>query len=158
MFFALLIGIGLSLTRTEAARRLEEVIEGLHDVVMRLIAMVISWRRSASQRFCSRSPRTSVWKLWSSSRATSASFGVALAIHQFVVYPLTVRFLGGMSPRFFFRPGGDDHGLLDRVVERHAADGAQSGRGEPQAPVARLALRADHRLDRQPERHGCSKE
>src|SRR5262249_41232619 len=42
MFFALLFGIGLQLTRTEAARRLEEVIQGLYDVTMRLIGMVIA--------------------------------------------------------------------------------------------------------------------
>ena len=41
MFFSLMFGIGLSLTRTEAARRFEEVIEGLYDVTMRLIGMVI---------------------------------------------------------------------------------------------------------------------
>lgn len=103
MCFALFVGIGLSLTRTEAARRLEEVIEGLYDVVMRLISMVISL-----------APIGVAALLF----AITADLGLevvvhlaryvgvvvlALAIHQFVVYPLTVRLLGGMSPRFFFR-------------------------------------------------------
>src|SRR5512145_866449 len=42
MFFSLMFGIGLSLTRTEAARRLEDAVEGLYDVTMRLIRIVIS--------------------------------------------------------------------------------------------------------------------
>ena len=83
MFFALFLGIGLSLTRTEAARRLEEALEGLYDVTMRLIGMVIalapigvaallftltararlrdpraSWR-ATSASWCWRSPSTS---------------------------------------------------------------------------------------------------
>jgi len=41
MFFALMIGVGLTLTRTDAARRFEEAIEGLYDVTMRLISVVI---------------------------------------------------------------------------------------------------------------------
>mgnify|MGYP001497711216 CR=1 FL=1 len=42
MCFALFFGVGLTLTRTDAARRLEEGVEGLYDVTMRLIGLVIS--------------------------------------------------------------------------------------------------------------------
>ena len=43
MFFALMmLGIGLAVTRTDAARRFERALEGLYDVTMRLIGMVIA--------------------------------------------------------------------------------------------------------------------
>ena len=41
------------------------------------------------------------------------------------------------------------------VEQRDAADRAQGGRGEPAAAAAHQPLRADDRLDREPERHGA---
>jgi len=103
MFFALIIGLGLCLVRTEAANAFRKVIEGLFDVSMNLIQLVIAL-----------APIGVAALLFS----TTALFGVewlqklaayagvvlgALAIHQFIVYPLLVKFLGGMSPLKFFR-------------------------------------------------------
>jgi len=103
MFFALFVGIGLSLTRTEAARRLEDVIEGLYDVVMRLIAIVISLAPiGVAALLFSITAELGVEILIQLARYVGVVV-LALAIHQFVVYPLSVRLLGGMSPRFFFR-------------------------------------------------------
>ena len=42
MFFSLLMGIGVAVVRTDAARRFEEAVQGLYDVTMRLIEMVIA--------------------------------------------------------------------------------------------------------------------
>jgi DAACS family dicarboxylate/amino acid:cation (Na+ or H+) symporter len=103
MFFALLVGIGLSLTRTEAARRLEEVIEGLYDVVMRLIAMVISLAPIGVAALLFAITADLGLEVVVQLARYVGVVVLALAIHQFVVYPLTVKFLGGMSPRFFFR-------------------------------------------------------
>ena len=41
IFFSLFFGIGLALVRTEAAARLREVIEGLYEVSMKLIGLVL---------------------------------------------------------------------------------------------------------------------
>src|SRR5262245_4669856 len=41
MVFALLLGIGISVTRNEPARRLQEALEGLYEVVMHLLDMVL---------------------------------------------------------------------------------------------------------------------
>ncbi|MEY4374445.1 MAG: hypothetical protein RL760_611, partial [Candidatus Eisenbacteria bacterium] len=41
MVFALLLGAGIAATRTEAARRFEEALQGLYDVAMHLLDMVI---------------------------------------------------------------------------------------------------------------------
>ena len=41
MVFSLLLGVGLAAVRTDATRRLEEALQGLYDVVMWLLALVI---------------------------------------------------------------------------------------------------------------------
>ncbi len=41
MVFSLFLGAGIALTRTDAARRFEEALTGLYDVVMRLLDLVI---------------------------------------------------------------------------------------------------------------------
>jgi DAACS family dicarboxylate/amino acid:cation (Na+ or H+) symporter len=103
MVFSLLLGIGLSLTPTEAARRFEKSLEGLYDVVMRLLGLVI--RLAPWGVACL--VFTTVARLGWGVLVQLASFvGVVLlglAIQQFVVYSAAVRWLGGMSPRRFFR-------------------------------------------------------
>jgi DAACS family dicarboxylate/amino acid:cation (Na+ or H+) symporter len=103
MVFALFLGIGLAGTRTDAARRFEAGLEGLYDVVMRLLDLVI--------RFAPVGVACLLFTLtarlgYEVLRQLGAYVGVvlgALAIQQFVVYSLAVRWLGGMSPVFFFR-------------------------------------------------------
>jgi DAACS family dicarboxylate/amino acid:cation (Na+ or H+) symporter len=110
MFFALLFGVALARTPTPAARRLEEAIEGLYDVTMRLIGFVIS---------------LAPYGVFALLFALTARFGheilgpvaryvavvvAALAIHQFGVYSLAVKVLGGMSPLRFFR------GIQDAMI------------------------------------------
>ncbi len=103
MFFALLFGIGLKLTSTPAAQRLAEAIEGLYDVTMRLIAMVIEvapWGVAAL--VFTLTAEVGLGVLLQLSRYVGVVL-LALALHQFVVYSLAVRLLGGMSPLAFFR-------------------------------------------------------
>ena len=103
MFFSLLFGVGLSLTRTAAARRLEEAIEGLYDVTMRLIGIVISFAPiGVAALLFSLTAELGVEILVQLARYVGVVV-LALAIHQFVVYSATVRLLGGMSPVRFFR-------------------------------------------------------
>jgi DAACS family dicarboxylate/amino acid:cation (Na+ or H+) symporter len=103
MFFSLFVGIGLSLTRTEAARRLEEAIEGLYDVVMRLISVVISFAPiGVAALLFSITAELGVEILVQLARYVGVVV-LALAIHQFVVYSAAVKLLGGMSPLRFFR-------------------------------------------------------
>jgi len=102
MFFALLFGIGLSLTRTEAARRLEEAIEGLYDVTMRLIGVVIGLAPiGVAALLFSLTAELGLEIVLQLARYVGVVV-LALAIHQFVVYSLAVKLFGGMSPRFFF--------------------------------------------------------
>jgi DAACS family dicarboxylate/amino acid:cation (Na+ or H+) symporter len=103
MFFALMIGVGLSLTRTDAARRFEENLEGLYDVTMRLIGVVIGLAPLGVAALLFTLTAQIGWSvLLLLARYTLLVIG-ALALHQFVVYALAVRLLGGMAPGRFFR-------------------------------------------------------
>lgn len=102
MFFALLFGIGLSLTRTEPARRLEEAIAGLYDVTMRLIGVVIGLAPiGVAALLFSITADLGLEIVVQLARYVGVVV-LALAIHQFVVYSAAVKLFGGMSPRFFF--------------------------------------------------------
>lgn len=103
MVFALLLGIGLSITRTDAARRLEDVLQGLYDVVMRLLEMVLRLAPYAVACLLFTLTARMGWDVLRQLGAYVLVVVLALAIHQFVVYSIAVRWLGGMSPVFFFR-------------------------------------------------------
>jgi DAACS family dicarboxylate/amino acid:cation (Na+ or H+) symporter len=103
MVFSLFLGVGLALTPTPAARRFEDALQGLYDVVMRLLDLVI--RLAPVGVFCLLFTLTARLG-YDVLRQLAAYVGVvvgALAIQQFVVYPLSVAWLGGRSPREFFR-------------------------------------------------------
>ncbi len=103
MFFALILGIGLSLTRTEAARRFEEALQGLYDVTMRLIGLVIEAAPiGVAALLFTLTAQTGFAVLVPLARYVGVVL-LALLIHQFVVYSAAVRLLGGMSPLRFFR-------------------------------------------------------
>jgi Na+/H+-dicarboxylate symporter len=103
MVFALLFGIGLQLAGTEAAARLRDVIQGLYDVTMRLIDMVISLAPiGVAALMFSLTAEVGPEVLLQLSRYVGVVL-LGLALHQFVVYSLAVRFLGGMRPLVFFR-------------------------------------------------------
>jgi len=103
IFFSLFFGIGLALVRTEATARLREAIEGLYEVSMKLIALVLRVAPvGVAALLFSMTARLGADVL----RQLAAYVGVVLAglaLQMFVVYPLSVRFLGGMRPREFFR-------------------------------------------------------
>ena len=103
MFFSLLFGIGLAMTRTEAARRLEGMIEGLYDVTMRLIQMVIGLAPFGVAALLFSLTAELGYGILAQLARYVAVVLAALAFHQFVIYSLAVRFLGGMSPLRFFR-------------------------------------------------------
>ena len=103
MFFALMFGIGIVLTRSPLASKTKEVIEGVFEISMTLIHLVI--------RFAPYAVACLVFNLaavfgWGLLEKLAGYVGVALlamAIHFFVIYPISVRWLGGMSPSRFFR-------------------------------------------------------
>lgn len=103
MFFALMLGIGLVLTRSEATATLLRGIEGLFQVSMTLIGLVI--RLAPYAVFCFMFNLAALFG-WDLLRSLGAYVGVvvlALAIHMCVVYSLMIRFAAGRSPLGFFR-------------------------------------------------------
>jgi Na+/H+-dicarboxylate symporters len=103
MFFSLMVGVGLSLTQTEAARRFQEALQGLYDVTMRLIGIVISLAPiGVAALLFTLTAQLGYEVLGQLARYVGVVL-LALAIHQFVVYSLSVWLLGGMNPWDFFR-------------------------------------------------------
>ncbi len=103
MFFALVFGIGLLLTDTRGARRLEGAIEGMFHVTMRLIGFVIRLAPIAIACFMFNLAAVFGWELLVRLGAYVGVVLLALSLHMFVVYPLALLLLGGMSPIRFFR-------------------------------------------------------
>ncbi len=103
MFFALVFGIGLLLVNTLAAQRLQDVIQGLFDVTMRLIGIVIRLAPVAIACFMFNLAALFGWDLLVRLGAYVGVVLLALGLHMFVTYPIAIRLLGGMSPLRFYR-------------------------------------------------------
>jgi DAACS family dicarboxylate/amino acid:cation (Na+ or H+) symporter len=103
MAFSLFLGIGLAVTRTEAARRFEGMLEGLYDVVMRLLGIVIEAAPVGVACLLFTLTARLGHDILAQLGAYVLVVVLALAIQQFVVYSLSVAWLGGMNPVHFFR-------------------------------------------------------
>jgi Na+/H+-dicarboxylate symporter len=103
MFFALFFGIGLMLVRTPAASQLQQVIEGLFQVSMKLIGIVIRIAPIAVACFMFNLAALFGWELLIRLGAYVAVVLLALSIHMFIVYSIALKAFGGMSPVYFFR-------------------------------------------------------
>jgi DAACS family dicarboxylate/amino acid:cation (Na+ or H+) symporter len=107
MFFAVVFGVALALSDPERTAPLMRVLQGLYDVIMKIIdfAMGLAPYGVAGLIF-----------------STASQLGVAvifvllkyvlvvvaaLAIHQFVTYGLVVRFFAGLNPVTFFQGIGE---------------------------------------------------
>jgi len=103
MVFALALGIGLALAPTAPARRFAETLEGLYDVVMRLLDLVL--RVAPLGVACLLFTLTAElgWEILRQLGAYVAVVLGALAFQLFGVYSLAVALLGGMAPGAFFR-------------------------------------------------------
>ena len=103
MVFALFFGIGLVMVKSPATDRLQEAIQGLFEVMMTLINLVIKLAPLAVACLMFNLAALFGWDLLV---RLSAFAGVALgamAIHMFIVYPAVIWGLGKMSPLAFFR-------------------------------------------------------
>ena len=103
MFFALFFGIGLLLTDTPNSRALQRGFEGLFDVTMRLILIVIRLAPIAVACFMFNLAALFGWDLLVRLSAYVGVVLLALAIQMFVVFPALLTTLGRKSPISFFR-------------------------------------------------------
>ncbi len=110
MVFALLFGIGLSAVKSDGARRLLEVIQGLYDVTMTLIGWVIRLAPYGVAALLFVLAAQLGYAVLGQLARYVGVVVLALALQLFVVYSLMVRFGGGMSPRAFFK--GSEEAML----------------------------------------------
>jgi DAACS family dicarboxylate/amino acid:cation (Na+ or H+) symporter len=103
MFFSLFLGIGVALTRTAAAQKFLDAVEGLLDVSMRMIHVVLAFAPVGVAALLFNLTAQLGYEILRQLALYVFVVLLALAIHQFVVFSLAVKLLGGMSPRVFFR-------------------------------------------------------
>jgi Na+/H+-dicarboxylate symporter len=103
MVFALFLGIGLVLTRSDATRAFEHALQGLYDVTMRLLGLVIRLAPVGVACLLFTLTARLGYDILIQLGWYVLVVVLALAIQQFVVYSASVAWLGGMSPAFFFR-------------------------------------------------------
>ncbi|MBS0192622.1 MAG: dicarboxylate/amino acid:cation symporter [Proteobacteria bacterium] len=103
VFFALMIGIGLVMKPTPGTVAFKNAMQGLFEICMHLIGLFIRLAPYAVAAFMFNLTFQLGWDVIRSLVWFVATVLTALAIHGFVVIPLWVRLMGGMSPRAFFR-------------------------------------------------------
>jgi DAACS family dicarboxylate/amino acid:cation (Na+ or H+) symporter len=103
MFFALFFGIGLLLVQTPRTLVLKDAIEGVLDVAMRLIGIVVQLAPIAIFCFMFNLSAQFGWDLLVRLAAYVAVVLLALGLQMFGVFPLLLKFLANKSPLAFFR-------------------------------------------------------
>jgi DAACS family dicarboxylate/amino acid:cation (Na+ or H+) symporter len=103
MIFALFFGIGLMLTDTPNAKLVQNAFEGLFDVTMKLILIVIKLAPIAIACFMFNLAAVFGWDLLIRLSAYVGVVLLALGIQMFVVFPALLATLGRKNPIAFFR-------------------------------------------------------
>ncbi|MGF7155102.1 dicarboxylate/amino acid:cation symporter [Novosphingobium gossypii] len=103
MFFALFFGIGLLLVSSKHTAVLKDSIEGLFEVSMRLIGIVIQLAPVAIFCFMFNLSAQFGWDLLAKLAAFVGVVLLALGLQMFGVYPLLLAFVARRSPLAFFR-------------------------------------------------------
>lgn len=103
MVFALIFGIGMVMAKSKATDQLQETLQGLLEVMMKLINAVIKLAPIAIAALMFNLAAVFGWDLLIRLGAYAGVAVGAMAIHMFIVYPLLVMIFGGMSPLKFAR-------------------------------------------------------
>lgn len=110
MVFALLFGIGMVMAKSRATDHLQQALQGVFEVMMKLINLVIKLAPIAIAALMFNLAAVFGWDLLIRLGAYAAVAVGAMAIHMFIVYPLVVWLAGGMNPFKFF------HGVREPIV------------------------------------------
>jgi Na+/H+-dicarboxylate symporter len=103
MFFALFFGIGLLLVQGPRTESLKSAIEGVFEVAMKLIGLVIQLAPIAIFCFMFNLAAQFGWDLIGRLAIYVGAVLLALGIQMFIVYPLLLALLARKSPPAFFR-------------------------------------------------------
>jgi len=103
MFFSLMIGIAAAVVQSEGTRSFLGAVQGLYDICLTLIGWVIQLAPYAvAALLFAITAKLGLDVLWQLARFVFTVV-LGLALHFFIVFPLLVRFVGGMSPLEFFK-------------------------------------------------------
>jgi DAACS family dicarboxylate/amino acid:cation (Na+ or H+) symporter len=103
MFFALFFGVGLLLVQTRRTEQLKDAIEGVFEVAMKLIGLVIQLAPIAIFCFMFNLSAQFGWDLLFKLAAFVGVVLLALGLQMFGVFPALLKFVAGKSPLAFFR-------------------------------------------------------
>ncbi|GAA0269140.1 dicarboxylate/amino acid:cation symporter [Alteraurantiacibacter aestuarii] len=103
MFFALFFGIGMLLVQTTRTEVLKDAIEGIFEVAMKLIGIVIQLAPIAIFCFMFNLSAQFGWDLLFKLAAFVAVVLLALGLQMFGVFPLLLKFVARKSPVAFFK-------------------------------------------------------
>jgi Na+/H+-dicarboxylate symporter len=103
MFFALLFGVGLLLVQTPRTDTLKEALEGVFEVAMKLIGLVIQLAPFAIFCFMFNLAAQFGWDLLIKLAAYVGVVLLALAIQMFGVFPALLAFVAKKNPVAFYR-------------------------------------------------------
>jgi DAACS family dicarboxylate/amino acid:cation (Na+ or H+) symporter len=103
MFFALVFGVGMVLVPSGPVAQLKTAIEGIFEVAMRLIGLVIRLAPVAVACFMFNLSALFGWELLVRLGAYVGVVLLALAVQMLIVYPLILRLFADKSPTAFFR-------------------------------------------------------
>lgn len=103
MFFALFFGIGLLMVSTPRTDVLKSSIEGVFEVAMKLIGIVIQLAPLAIFCFMFNLAAQFGWDLLIKLAAYVGVVLLALGLQMFGVFPLLLKFVAGKSPIAFYR-------------------------------------------------------
>jgi len=103
MFFALMFGIALASTRAEKAEPVTRFLEGMYEVLMKLIGWaMVAAPIGVAALMCSTTATLGTKFLEPLAKYVAVVI-IGLALHQFGVYSLILRFLVGVNPLTFFK-------------------------------------------------------
>ncbi len=103
MFFSLMFGIAAAVLRTDGTRNFVGAVQGVYDICLKLIGWVIALAPYAVAALLFSITAKLGFDVLVQLARYVGTVVLALAIHFFVVFPLLLRFRGGMSPVAFFR-------------------------------------------------------
>jgi DAACS family dicarboxylate/amino acid:cation (Na+ or H+) symporter len=103
MFFALMFGIAATVVASDGTRSFVGAVQGVYDICLKLIGWIIQLAPYAVACLLFEITAKLGFDVLVQLARYVGTVVLALALHAFVVFPLLVKFLGGMSPLAFWR-------------------------------------------------------
>lgn len=103
MFFALMLGIALISLQSEKVDAFKNTIEGFYELIMKVIGMVMNFAPYGVAALLFVLISSTGWGVMLALGKYMVVVIAALAIHQFITYPLILWFFAKTNPLHFFR-------------------------------------------------------